>query len=665
MEKEPINVYSLEVTVGALKDINPPTPDGLALPQSTGFSREKALFSLQMRNLGTTTRERLRHKAEELAFNGTPEELTVWNVSADKWSRLDKRLLDISEGILNLERRILNNSSGEELDGERTRRKDLAEDMCALLRISTGLSFEGNLRERVRLSEKHGFADFLTPAAVSTIRFGSCSPLFVKINGKSSFDILEGNFRMPEYLALVMKATRAQGKNAYDDILLQNPDVLFVKEYPEMSTGITREACKELILLSTLNADLFKAINVSPMNEMEKQIIEKAKKITEGMGKIKRALCSEILNPQSPDFADLSNVLQQYLDGGDDNLQFKALVAMGLDDDNSKGISYRTAVELAKMTDGSKSAFYTRFAEAVKNFTRKAGLFTNFYTAEEANIFFGQNHAEDNPSPPFDQLIKITNEIAGISSQADYTVKPEKIPNIHPEIEKITVKINSGSRVLIATMEKKDRSSFLVGLNLKEQGLIWQFLEDPKDPEMKSLSDKSIRILYSALLDVRQQAQDERVKRLRERAMVTQLPVEEIQRRPKPEWAPRKKEGKSEGKQKTAPNIIDETSASPKTPDNEKQKAPKRCLRFPREDYDKLMANIPLKNRQSITAKLKSFNREGQGEFTKTHMEHDGLPVHRFKAGKFRVLAIEESAGNGRVNFKIYKIDLRGNVYQK
>lgn len=582
------------------------------------------------------------------------------NFPGEKWNSLEDRRKEIYNAGINLVKKI------KKIIPEENELFD-----CALitLKVAENLLITGTFEKQAEIASRFKLGDSYNKIG-QALRFNACGELFIKIDKISLADIFrKKDFDSSQYLKSSITAALVNGNRFREDfevIFTENTVDPMAKSYPKTAKKTIYDACLQLSILSVMDAETFDFSKIPADNKMEKEMVLKAKKIVEEASSIRNDLLNTAFSPDSPDFPVLSKTLEKYLSENDPILRALSLARLDIHKIGIQVRAYRLAKSLAVENKNTRqSLFYSKLVDSIKKFSKDSPQQMKFFTMEECDIFLNKNKLKDSPTPSFEDIREINGKILKLPSKYyRYEINSANINSCNSvNIKTISIKLLSATKVTVIL--RGEESDFEIRINTKKKEIDWQFFDVPEEPEMEEIKKGLMCLIYSSLLEVRKNTEEEykKLQALKDPKTEPQITPVPKQKR---EWIPREKVVKNKPK----PMDVIETILQDKHL-SEKGNEIKIQLRFPKgvKSVD-LMETITEKGQKVILNKIRKLNIFGtSNEFSAITATHKGKTVHRLRARNYRVLATkkdsknENGANNGKRLFEIFKIGRRGKVF--
>lgn len=538
--------------------------------------------------------------------------------------------------------------------------------------------------------------------------FYYCDEVFVKIHGFNASEIIEQDRQISpsDYFSLQMKANliassliKDKNKQALKKTLIESNDDASIGGYPKRRNEQIDQCCRQIASLTAMTPEYFNDIlnrlfpNMTTMNDAEKEILQKARKIVEKTSALSQKIFNTILAPNSSEFPSLRNALEAYLNG--ENLYEKtiALFILRLTDSRKILKPYRKAREFA-LRNETYSLFYEQFGNCIKDYLDQfPQADRNAILTKEDTIMFLNDENQQNKFATFADFKSIIKDDAITryirQQQGSFPVDPQTVENwqgiIKPQAVLVVfsegknipnIKINSGEIKIFFSYEGEEgeKHHLLFTINTGKEEIEWDFLEDPNDPEMQEMKNAVMLSVKSALQNVKEQIESANQQRQSEKkdASAFQLPETKAKKTKEEIYVPREKFEKPERPkpltplQQTLQETI-ETSSDAKV---------KKQIVFPKDETAKkriiaFMETLTLEERESIEISIRRFNEEGIGSHQKLADRWDsGKQVYSLKKvgrhKQFRVLTVESDSKNGNgVQHEIFEIGRRRDILKK
>jgi len=583
------------------------------------------------------------------------------NLPKEKWISLEKKRVEIHNGGNQIIRQVRDSNPDKE---------EMANAMVAFLKMAKNLMLIDVMENEMGLAKRSGIAEYYEPLS-RALKFKTCNEAHIKIAGLSIKDFLkEGDFKPSGYLKSVVEATTARlDDQSYGKILSENSDNPMMKEYANTTKVTIHNACEQIALFSIITPAIFTEINVPYHSETGRQIISKAREITQQALRLREDLLEVISSPDSPDFPELSETLKGYLDQEDVYIRTQALLKFGLAEPRTEIWMYRMATERRDSHDQHQD-FYTGLMRSVEKFTKDYPHEVGIFTVEDVLKFMPGSESGERKIPSFEDLRVINEQILkGSSNHKDlkYEISPTGIGFRGTEVLKGVQAefISKGDPTKVNIFFHGEKNTLAIGINTKKNEICWNSLDDQNDPKMQKIKNEMISLAHSSLLVLKEKVIEERNRDLQRIAEETKTKQQIIStpKPPKREWIPREKP--VEKIKPPKPMSVIEATLQNQTLPVEKKKI-REHLEFPKDiKFRDLMATIPHKDRKKVISKIKLFNENGSYKFKAISAKHEGKTIYELVMNGFRVLAVKKDSesGNGQSSFEIFKIDFRSNVF--
>jgi hypothetical protein len=405
--------------------------------------------------------------------------------------------------------------------------------------------------------------------------FDTNGNLFMKIGGTSILDLFRKKDITPvEYFNCLINAWLTRGQSNYDQVLSENNNEL-TTHYPNTAKQQVQESCGQILCITNLASEHANEIfdrsiipNISPLESLDEEIIQKAKSVIERMNVLEQKTFETILNPASPFFPALKEKLENCLNNESPIVRTFALQRLGLKTKSQIKKAYRESRKLAS-EDKEYSPFYERLSNYIKKyFVEENPVKTNFFTESNMPTFLNEMNA-DKVVPTFEDLRRIKMAILQKSSKSEYNIDPSLIDwqrLISPSavIVKFHEDLPHKSTIVFVYGKNGNKNTMLfleINTQSKKAGIDWNFLEDPNSTEMEGMKNAALLSAKSILLSLLRQTEIEYENKQNTRITSTiaqtteDSPVEK-----RKQWIPREKFKKPKPKPL---NIVDRLLQGP------------------------------------------------------------------------------------------------------
>lgn len=524
--------------------------------------------------------------------------------------------------------------------------------------------------EGVKSSEIAGDCRFLA----KMIKFNICGSLFVKIEGVSIADIINGkNVELSRYYKSAMEASIALRDDSFEKIKQENEDNPLMKEYPETARTAIRDACAQIVSLSIEDPDILEEQHISTHTRAEEDIVLKSRQLIRRAEDIRKLAVNGIFN-----YPSLQKIAEEYLNA-DLSTKSIALLQLGLGSAQYQIGAYLLARRFAK-EGNENSAFFENFANTIRECVHDPALESVALTPKDINLFLkNEEISEDKVIPSFEEMKRITKLIPNKLPQILYRLNPQNIDyGNFKELKTIAIefpKKDHGKFTIQLAFEDNGEkgSSFAFFVDVEREKIDWFFLDSADEPEMLRMKKAVMLSTYSILSSVQKQIETEsREEQKAKTAMVHPTPIitTKLRNNPQDIWVPRIKEEKPKRQSPLTP--IEETLRNGAVAPAEN--GIKKRIIFPiNVNLRKLTKGISRENLSEIIRELGEFNKTGAGilQMLSDKIWHDGKRVYELKTGNYRILTTIAETENGtrtdnnEVIFEIYQIGNRQKYTKK
>lgn len=538
--------------------------------------------------------------------------------------------------------------------------------------IKTGieLAIHDAIRNKIGLLRKYGIgieptltflelSDF--DATTVTIKIGEISFAdFEKYNPKS-------NQSPVPFFEFLINTHLASRRGTYTQIVESNNDGL-MNQYPHIA--LYKAQRMPLLALNTFQTDI-KEIDTfaSSLPPFSKQAIQHTKDLIEASKAVRQVIVQTIMDPKSPHFSELVEVVKKYLMGDRDE-QIYALLTLGLNDPDITRKLYRTATKFSASEEGED--VYALLLRSMNKILDVYPSTTNMPTIDDVPKML-QNGAENEFSvPSMTEHGKTVGKIFTHASQREYTLDPENIPwEKLVEPARVTVVFGNKPKQFTITLEYEDEIGEKIRLTLsfdtEKQRFDWSFLEDPQDPSMHVMTKAAIAQTKIILDAIQANTTQFALQKEAERQAKKEQPVSQSRVKKTPEaYIPRPKAERALQPQAITPIM----QALAEIQQAETKGPPKRTIILPdEENLAKLLAEVAEYDREKVIEEVKRFNAQGGSGFKA--LTSEGTPKYELKIGShsakkgIRVILLPSESEKGNQHFEIYGIWYRGETFKR
>lgn len=557
-------------------------------------------------------------------------------------------------------------------------------NLTFLVRSATSLLLSEEMKNQETIAKNCGFEKEYAPFG-QTNRLVLAGEIFVKIGGICVKDLMENPHLSPISLYRFFMETYVVKKYlAHDEVLEQNSDIPYASSYPTIMKQKIDEAAEYGLAFSNLTPEtLEKDLKKIFPNQAgrEKEILLKAQQTIKIVTKFRQRIYDTILNPGSPYFPALKDLLMSYLKDDRENIIIMSLRNLGLDYHYRMVGCYRRAKELSRQ--GQESEFYEFLAQSIRqkyiDYLKEDPLGLAILTKDDfVSISDGNCDKNSETIPTLQDLRIMTNSIFQKSEGRQFFISEDGREEVNWDI---LVKPKTAAFAFPKGTHQK--CNFLLcyendtgeTLNIffkvdAQKGLAdWSFLESPDDPEMAEIKNTFL-IVAKSILGVTQKKVEAEYRERQKAKSAEKEPIAPTQigviAKPKEPYVPREKEGKPKQSRPLTPiQEVLENGISTLIVGKVKTII---SLSKDTEDIEDFMTGISPENRSKIIEGLRRFNEDGVGRFKALRMTYNGKTTYELRVGDFRVLAVEKKEnGNGTNNVRqlgIFEIGNRKEIFK-
>lgn len=551
---------------------------------------------------------------------------------------------------------------------------------AAILHVtSLGLSLvvQNTLRQQLEIAEREEFADRFRPYT-EVYKYAATSELGIKIDGISLRDFItfKGKQDSPvPYLNFLLYGRLIAHEGLHREVLAQNQGKPY-GEYPNITISTIDVLPNKIISLSYLNPEAFDHLGGPPLIQ---EIGQQAKKLIQTTVEVVTSSRKLLLNPASPEFPTLRELILSYLESGDKTKRVVALNILSAGRIPYLFDVYREAQRLIRK--GNNSEFYQTLVTAVREYVEEASNITTVLTKEDIPPILNLVKVGDlNPVKPstLEGLGKQVGAIFSKTSRKIYEINSNSV-NLNgfatPESIKISFDANRPKKFTINLAFNNELGEAVdlgYTLDTQKNTMDWVLLEDPmsaEDQEVAYFRDNLLMLTGSILQDVARQVNEEFNLRHEKPQIEVSSPSQQVKRErfADPVYKLRKEvriEQISKGE------VLDADIVSVSIEDVDIKVRNQVLLPVEQELQEKLKY-VSSMDGEIIKQALAEYNEKGTGsKFTrKKKLGPDGQPRYTLAVGctvpkGVRVLLREVSSENGIRNFEVLDIRYRKDIYR-
>jgi len=623
----------------------------------------------------TADDERLRLKKDTI-IDFSPQINSMPAKNRQRWITLGKQLEGI--GILMGDMADFEDQAqgdNEKMPAQIQRYLDILDAACML-------TVANNFQRQRKIAEQEGFLEKFDPHMHLSLFLLSGS-ILLKIGGASIKDVIDNpNIKPVDFHRSLMTTALSLNTDDNQSIIEENKENPAMNAYPHMTkTLIDRAKLLTVTFILTPSIKAFKELPLRNTKEEEDMLIVSEKILDRYNSNIKRSFLT-ILNPDSPDFNSLKNLIEEYFQKGEADkviINNLSLLFLGLRNTDKATQAYRVSTKHG-YEENENSSFYTQFAHHIKDFAREC--LPGILTSEDLPLFVDPEKSIEPNVPSLVDLERISRLICQRTSQRKYDIKTEEVEwnNLIPPTS-LSVEFPQGNaRKFNVLLDYRNEQGEGTTLNLEfdaaKESFDWKpFLEDTSDPEMVEFKKSILLAAHSILSKVYQQVDTEFQQKQRERQTKTQAPqASNRQSRPKEPYIPRERVVREKRLRPLTPiqEILQDEMLFPIQP--EQQRIKNQIVTPDMQELGKKMNRLSSEDSLLVTKGIEEYNQRAVGQFKRLRYSGEEkeplftLRVNCGKPGGIRVLMHEAptlaEANNTRA-FEIIDIDYRKNIYRK
>ena len=536
------------------------------------------------------------------------------------------------------------------------------------------------LEQRKKIAEQYGLA-FLSESDIQLVQFAEFGDINVKIKGISIKDAVNNpNLPAPSAYGFFMGALDVDKNVDIDGTVLDENETPLTIKYPNVTKKAIHSAATIITSMANMNEEGFDIyvrlfLNNLPPPGIERDLILTARETVKRIARIKQNIHETIFNPSSPDFASLKNIVEKYLSEGDNGMQARAILHLGINNYDEISHSYRKAKELAQLND-ENSSFYESLADKIRVFSEEVPTPKALLTKDDLPSLIDADISLDNADiPTLEDLRKQALPLSQKPLKPEYSIDPQDIDwkNLIPPTSVGIIFLGTPNKFGMIIHYQSEDGEVLdipISFDTKKGQFNWRFMEAPDDPDMQDMKDAVLLAAKSILLDVQQQTEAEYQQKQEDKQarMQPQQPAQGRKVRSEEPYVPREKEPRAQRSRPLTP-IQEVLEGQFTLPVREKVK---KYISLPEEENIRsMMEGVSAENQNRIIAGINRFNEKGTGKFKPLEViRHDGKPVWELRVGNFRALVTRadptaDDATNRRDTFGIYEIGERKNIFKK
>jgi len=597
--------------------------------------------------------------------------------SKNYWDRINYKEDELFNTENSLEEKIRSRPEGETRD---------AHYLSYILHGASELLKFKNFEQQKKLAEKHDFSYLFGPY-LQLSEFVYTSTIHSKIGGVSLKDVIDNPEITPSSIyRYVMESDFVHSRLTHAKILEENQTPLtlanpnFTKQTIHTAAGLSDS-------FYYMTPEYFETLlrNFLPQQQgTEKEIIATAREMVNRINRLRQNVYMTILNPNSPEFPSLKDMVEKYLLEEDGNAQTSAILGLGLIDEDKICTAYRKTKELAG-ENNENSPFYKLLQSSIKQYIEEVPQELGVLTQDDLPMFIdGDKAIEDEAAPTLEDLRKVTISIFNKASHKAYRseesdneeidlanmTSPNSIrvefPKGHPNIFNIYFYYEN---------EQGESTTLELNFDTRKNVFDWKpFAPDTSDPEMKQLRDAGLIAAQSILSYIHQYVEDEYQQKQQEReaGTQTQRPAQGRKIRSEEPYVPRQKLERQERLRPLTP--IQEILQS-EMPIFAQPKGIKNEIVLPEDQYlFDVMKGLAPSDQKEIVEGIQNYNEIGVGTFRMLKaLGNEGQRLYALRVncgprGGSRVLLQESDSEETSPNirkFQIVDIGYRKDIYRK